>query len=75
MVDKGDSLLRVLLSSSLGGHLGFLLRYLLGMEAKSLRFRAHADLGRLGRRLQEIYELPVAERPMDLYAALAEAAR
>lgn len=32
-------------------------------------------LGKLGRKLQEIYELPVEQRPMDLYAALAEAAR
>ena len=32
-------------------------------------------LGRMGRRLQEIYELPVEHRPLDLYAALAEVAR
>ena len=32
-------------------------------------------LGKLGRKLQEIYELSVEQRPMDLYAALAEAAR
>ena len=32
-------------------------------------------LGRMGRRLQEIYEMPAATRPMDLYAALAEVAR
>ena len=32
-------------------------------------------LGRLGRRLQEILELPVEQRPLDLYAALAEVAR
>ncbi len=37
--------------------------------------RRPTPLGRLGRRLQEIYELPVSERPVDLYAALAEAAR
>ena len=32
-------------------------------------------LGRMGRRLQEIYEMQVEQRPMDLYAALAEVAR
>lgn len=32
-------------------------------------------LGRLGRRLQEILELPVESRPVDLYAALSEVAR
>lgn len=34
-----------------------------------------APLGKMGRRLQEIYELPVEQRPMDLYSALAEVAR
>lgn len=32
-------------------------------------------LGRMGSRLQEIYEMPVESRPIDLYAALAEVAR
>lgn len=32
-------------------------------------------LGRMARRLQEIAEMPVERRPMDLYAALAEVAR
>jgi hypothetical protein len=32
-------------------------------------------LGKMGRRLQEIYELPVEQRPLDLYDALAEVAR
>jgi transposase len=32
-------------------------------------------LGRMGARLQAIYELPVEQRPVDLYAALAEVAR
>jgi hypothetical protein len=32
-------------------------------------------LGRMGRRLQEIYLLEPAKRPVDLYAALAEVAR
>ncbi len=32
-------------------------------------------LGRMGRKLQEIYLLPVEARPVDLYAALAEVAR
>lgn len=44
-------------------------------EESTAAVRRPTPLGRLGRRLQEIYELPVAERPMDLYAALAEAAR
>jgi transposase len=32
-------------------------------------------LGRMGRKLQEILETPVEQRPLDLYAALAEVAR
>jgi transposase len=36
---------------------------------------APPPLGRLGRRLQELAELPVAHRPVDLYAALAEVVR
>lgn len=32
-------------------------------------------LGKMGRKLQEIYELPIEQRPLDLYAALAEVAR
>jgi len=32
-------------------------------------------LGRMGKKLQEIYELPVEARPLDLYAALSEVAR
>ena len=32
-------------------------------------------LGRMGRKLQELYEMPVEQRPLDLYAALAEVAR
>lgn len=32
-------------------------------------------LGRLGQRLQDLAGLPVAHRPIDLYAALAEVAR
>ncbi len=32
-------------------------------------------LGRMGRKLQEIYELAPEQRPLDLYAALAEVAR
>lgn len=35
---------------------------------------APPPLGRMARRLQEIYELPVESRPLDLYAALAEVA-
>jgi hypothetical protein len=32
-------------------------------------------LGKMGRRLQEILEMPVEQRPLDLYAALAEVSR
>jgi transposase len=32
-------------------------------------------LGKMGRRLEEIYQQPVEQRPLDLYAALAEVAR
>jgi hypothetical protein len=32
-------------------------------------------LGRFGRRLQEIASMPPTQRPLDLYAALAEVAR
>ncbi|MBZ0268239.1 IS21 family transposase [bacterium] len=39
------------------------------------RVKAPPPLGRMGRRLQEIYEMTVEERPLDLYAALAEASR
>jgi transposase len=39
------------------------------------RVIAPPPLGRMGRRLQEIYEMPVERRPLDLYAALAEVAR
>lgn len=39
------------------------------------RVRPPLPLGRMGRRLQEILEMPVERRPMDLYAALAEVAR
>ncbi len=39
------------------------------------RVMAPVPLGRLGRRLQEIVEQPVEQRPLDLYAALAEVAR
>jgi transposase len=39
------------------------------------RVQAPSPLGKMGRRLQEIYDMPVQVRPMDLYAALAEVAR
>jgi transposase len=39
------------------------------------RVLAPPPLGRMGRRLQEIYEMPVEKRPLDLYAALAGVAR
>ncbi len=37
--------------------------------------RPPPPLGRMGRRLAEICAMPVAKRPLDLYAAIAEAAR
>jgi hypothetical protein len=39
------------------------------------RVIAPQPLGKMGRKLQEIYEMPVEQRPLDLYAALAEVAR
>jgi len=39
------------------------------------RVLAPPPLGRMGRRLQEIASTPVEQRPLDLYAALAEVAR
>ena len=36
---------------------------------------APKPLGRMARRLQEIAAMPVEQRPVDLYAALAEVAR
>jgi len=39
------------------------------------RVKPPVPLGRMGRRLQEIAALPVEQRPLDLYAALAEVAR
>ena len=48
-----------------------------------LHYEGHGDervdpplpLGRMGRRLQEIIMMPVEQRPLDLYAELAEVAR
>ena len=37
--------------------------------------RAPMPLGKMGRRLQEIAAMAPEERPLDLYAALAEVAR
>jgi transposase len=39
------------------------------------RVMAPVPLGRMGQRLQEILEMPVEKRPLDLYAALAEVRR
>ena len=39
------------------------------------RVHAPPPLGRMGRRLEEIRAMPVEQRPLDLYAALAEVAR
>jgi len=39
------------------------------------RTRPPVPLGKMGQRLQELWELPVQQRPVDLYAALAEVAR
>jgi len=36
---------------------------------------APVPLGKMGQRLQEILQQPVEQRPLDLYAALAEVAR
>lgn len=45
-------------------------------EGKSTeRVLAPPPLGKMGKRLAEIYAMPVATRPIDLYAALAEVAR
>jgi transposase len=41
----------------------------------SARAIAPPPLGRMGRKLAEIYAMPVETRPLDLYAALAEVAR
>jgi len=38
------------------------------------RVLAPAPLGRMGRKLAELYAMPVEQRPLDLYAALAEVA-
>lgn len=42
---------------------------------ETARVAAPKPLGRMARKLQEIMELPVQQRPLDLYAALAEVAR
>ena len=39
------------------------------------RVLAPTPLGKMGRRLQEIWQMPVEQRPLDLYAALSEVAR
>jgi transposase len=39
------------------------------------RVEAPRPLGKMAQRLQQIYEQPVEQRPLDLYAALAEVAR
>lgn len=39
------------------------------------RVLAPLPLGRMGRRLQELWAMPVEQRPLDLYHALAEVAR
>jgi transposase len=43
--------------------------------ASTQRVLAPVPLGAMGRKLQEILELPVERRPLDLYAALVEVAR
>jgi transposase len=43
--------------------------------ADTERVQAPPPLGKMGRRLQEIAQMPVERRPLDLYAALAEVAR
>ena len=39
------------------------------------RVAAPVPVGKMGQRLQEILEMPVEKRPLDLYAALAEVTR
>lgn len=39
------------------------------------RVRAPQPLGKMGRRLEEIYQMPVEQRPIDLYQALSQVAR
>lgn len=39
------------------------------------RVRPPTPLGKMGRKLQEIWQMPVEQRPVDLYAALSEVAR
>jgi transposase len=39
------------------------------------RVLAPQPLGKMGRRLEEIYQMPVEQRPIDLYQALTEVAR
>lgn len=41
----------------------------------SERVQSPPPLGKMGRRLEEIYQMPVEQRPVDLYQALAEVAR
>ena len=43
--------------------------------ASTATVQAPTPLGRMGRRLQELAAMPVQQRPLDLYAALAEVAR
>ena len=45
------------------------------IKQKRLTVVIPTPLGRMGRKLQEIWEMPVHVRPLDLYAALAEVAR
>jgi hypothetical protein len=44
-------------------------------EPEATDVRRPLPLGKMGRRLQEICQMPVSQRPVDLYAALAEVAR
>ncbi len=39
------------------------------------RVLAPPPLGKMGQRLEQIYQMPVEQRPLDLYQALAEVAR
>ena len=48
---------------------------LVALGQGTARVIAPPPLGRMGKKLAEIYAMPVAQRPLDLYAALAEVAR
>ncbi len=44
-------------------------------EKETPTHRPPTPLGKMGRKLQEIIQMPVEKRPIDLYSALLEVAR